>query len=75
VVVETRQLLSKAETRKRLGDIGTTKLNEMIRDGRIQPTYLDGRTLFEASEVDRVIATASTTRTHRRGGRRASEAK
>jgi len=73
--VTGKQLLSKAEARKRLGNIGTTKLNEMISDGRISATYVDGRTFIEASEIDTFIAGASTVRTHRRGGRQASGSK
>ena len=70
----TRRLYNKTEARALLGGISDTKLKEMIRDGRISAVFLDGRTLIPDIEIDRLVASASTVRTHRRGGRRTESA-
>jgi excisionase family DNA binding protein len=66
--IPDRRLFSKSEARARLGDISTTTLNKMIREGTIEAVYIGGRTLIPDAEIDRVVANASTVRTHRRGG-------
>src|ERR1700730_14151631 len=41
---------------KRLGDIGLTKAWGLVRDGRVEVVYLDGRTLAVVESTDRLAA-------------------
>ena len=47
---------SRKGTRKALGDIGNTKLHELISDGRLVALKLDGRTLITEDSIQRLAA-------------------
>jgi hypothetical protein len=44
-----------------------SKLYELADDGRIETVYVDGRRYLTDSALNDFVASASTTRTHRRG--------
>ena len=50
-----KSLLSVKETRKRLGNIGHTKVYELFASGRLTPLKLDGRTFVADDEVGQLI--------------------
>ncbi|MBE5496857.1 hypothetical protein E3G44_004362 [Mycobacteroides abscessus] len=48
--------LNKEETAAALGGISLSKLNELMKAGRINPQVLDGRVMFTPDEIRRFAA-------------------
>ncbi len=47
-------LMGKAEARRMLGSIGTTKLDEMIASGEVESVLIGRRRLIKISSLERI---------------------
>jgi|tagenome__1003787_1003787.scaffolds.fasta_scaffold12228864_1 hypothetical protein len=59
-MVKRRSLIPVKETRRRLGNIGHTKMYDIFASGQLTALKLAGRTMVDEDEVDQLIANLPT---------------